>query len=196
MHPTPFLVPASLASSSFGIPVSLEVFFPCCALPSLLSALNLLHSSTDSMMPALLTSFLNFSVSSHLEPKFFATRVIVSFDWESKVGFSTRQPMKIHMWSLICFGEIFIPVLSFLLMLSVRVFTTMSETWSTCFPPLRVAMLFTKLICWKPWLETQMATSHLEHRTDFILDFKIYFQQRTDDRKPFFSLHYLAPHWS
>ena len=70
----------SLASSNFGIRVSLEVFFPYCALPNLFSALNSLHISTDSMIPALATSFLNLSESSHSEPKLLATKIIVSLD--------------------------------------------------------------------------------------------------------------------
>merc|ERR1719318_1063428 len=39
--------------------------------------------------------------------------------------------------------------------------TTRSATWSTCLPPLVVAMLLTKDICWCPLSETHTATSHL-----------------------------------
>ncbi|KNC30432.1 hypothetical protein FF38_07463 [Lucilia cuprina] len=82
-HRDEFLVPASLASSSLGIPLILVDFLPP-VLAISFSALNLAQDKTDSTMPDLDTALMNFSVMAALEPKLFACRVMFSLVCESK----------------------------------------------------------------------------------------------------------------
>lgn len=44
------------------------------------------------------TCLMNFSLRGQVDPKLFCCSVMFSLVWESKVGFSTRQFTKSHMW--------------------------------------------------------------------------------------------------
>ena len=94
-------MPASLASSSLAMPLSLFVFLAVCFLPNCWSALNLDQAKTDSTIPDLSNFLVNRSLNVHLDPNLLIWRVIISFVWESKVGLTTRQLTNNHKWFLI-----------------------------------------------------------------------------------------------
>uniref|UniRef100_A0A6G5A4I2 Secreted protein n=1 Tax=Rhipicephalus microplus TaxID=6941 RepID=A0A6G5A4I2_RHIMP len=120
---TELRVPASLASSNLGIPLSLECFLAEHFWPSCFWALKFTHDMTASTTPHLRTWLWNLSLSSHLEPNFLACRVMFSLVWESNVGFSMRQLTNTHRWSLTCLFWILTPALFFFFTLS-RIFLT------------------------------------------------------------------------
>ena len=101
MNSETYFVPASLASSSLAMPLSLFVFLAVCFLPNCWSALNLDQAKTDSTIPDLSNFLLNASLNVHLDPNLLIWRVIISFVWESKVGLTTRQLTNNHKWFLI-----------------------------------------------------------------------------------------------
>jgi len=95
VHCSAFRVPARLASSSFGMPRSLDFFLPGPrVLASLASSLAFATVTMDSTMPLARTSLRNFSLRVHADPKPEGLVVRVSFVWESKAGFSMRQLTK------------------------------------------------------------------------------------------------------
>ena len=96
-----YFVPASLASSSLAMPLSLFVFLAVCFLPNCWSALNLDQAKTDSTIPDLSNFLVKRSLNVHLDPNLLIWRVIISFVWESKVGLTTRQLTNNHKWFLI-----------------------------------------------------------------------------------------------
>mmetsp|Transcript_43036 Transcript_43036/g.77214 ORF Transcript_43036/g.77214 Transcript_43036/m.77214 type:complete len:204 (-) Transcript_43036:1565-2176(-) len=94
VHSPPFLVPASLASSSLGIPKMrfvrpMSLRLRCCANSLLPSALD--HSWSASMMPLLSTSSSRGSGTAHSEPNLACLLMSVSLVCESKAGFSIKQ---------------------------------------------------------------------------------------------------------
>ena len=96
-----YFVPASLASSSLAMPLSLLVFLVDIFLPICWSALNLDQAKTDSTIPDLSNFLVKRSLNVHLDPNLLIWRVIISFVWESKVGLTTRQLTNNHKWFLI-----------------------------------------------------------------------------------------------
>ena len=105
VHYSAFLVPASLASSSFGIPNSLA-FLPAgfSDLANLASSLALAMLRIDSTTPDAKISLRNFSVNSILLPKSEALVFRVSLVCESKAGFSIKQLTNTHRFALIWWG--------------------------------------------------------------------------------------------
>ena len=93
-----YLVPASLASSSFAIPFNLFVFLALCLFFNCWSALNFDQANTESTIPHFSSCLVNLSVKEHLDPNLFTWRVISSFVWESKVGLTIKQLTNIQMW--------------------------------------------------------------------------------------------------
>mmetsp|Transcript_2795 Transcript_2795/g.7233 ORF Transcript_2795/g.7233 Transcript_2795/m.7233 type:complete len:254 (-) Transcript_2795:932-1693(-) len=169
VHSREFLPPASLASSSFGTPVSratLPVFtlrrFPRSTF-DLASAAIRMRSTT----PQDTTSFRNFSDSSHLEPNFDCFVMSVSLVCESKAGFSTRHLMKTQMWFRTWCALMSTPPLTFCLLsaltFSMIASTIWSDTCATWVPPRMVQMEFTKLTCWKP---PSVRLRHTSHRSE------------------------------
>ena len=72
------------------------------------------------------TCFMNLSVNSHVDPNALALSVMFSLVWESNVGFSIKQLMKIHKWFLTWNGFTSIPPL-FLFFTAAK---SLSTIWS------------------------------------------------------------------
>ena len=96
------LPPASLASSSLGIPMSLLFFLPQFRfLANLASSFALATETILSTIPDSKMSLRNFSERLQTDPKLLGLVVRVSFVYESKAGFSTRQLTNNHKFALI-----------------------------------------------------------------------------------------------
>mmetsp|Transcript_84091 Transcript_84091/g.265457 ORF Transcript_84091/g.265457 Transcript_84091/m.265457 type:complete len:267 (-) Transcript_84091:718-1518(-) len=156
-----FLPPASLASSSLGIPITRVVFFVLLRIWRDMSTFcfALTQSKMSSTTPLFMTCFMNLSESSQLLPNLLCLVVSVSFVWESKAGFSMRQLMKTRRWFLTCEGLMSIPPRFLPFTTFKMVSTSWSDTCETCVPPLIVLIEFTKLTCWKLPSERLKATS-------------------------------------
>mmetsp|Transcript_51855 Transcript_51855/g.112427 ORF Transcript_51855/g.112427 Transcript_51855/m.112427 type:complete len:259 (+) Transcript_51855:682-1458(+) len=146
-----FLLPASLASSSLGMPRILVTFLaPRSCRPRSTFCFAFAQSRIISTTPLFITCFRNFSESSQAEPNLDCFVVNVSLVCESNAGFSMRQLMKIQMWFFTLEGLISMPPRFFPLTTFRMASTTCSVTCTTWVPPLIVLIELTKLTCWKP----------------------------------------------
>ena len=91
--------PASLASSSFGMPVSRVAFLPSDFFISLL-CLNEAQERICSTMPLFIICLMTLSLDSYLLPKLEARVLRVSLVCESNAGFSMRALTKTQRWFL------------------------------------------------------------------------------------------------
>mmetsp|Transcript_28601 Transcript_28601/g.68324 ORF Transcript_28601/g.68324 Transcript_28601/m.68324 type:complete len:216 (+) Transcript_28601:3957-4604(+) len=147
VHMRPFLPPASLASSSLGIPVMRPFFLPSVFFMSL-SCLSCPKLRMLSMIPVPVIIFLkNLSSISSFEPNAEGFSVSVSLVWESKAGFSMRQLTNTQMCPLTWKGLSLRP-LCFLARWSRKSWASWSDAWLTCEPPRVVAIEFTNDTCW------------------------------------------------
>mmetsp|Transcript_25410 Transcript_25410/g.75653 ORF Transcript_25410/g.75653 Transcript_25410/m.75653 type:complete len:231 (+) Transcript_25410:2492-3184(+) len=161
VHSCEFLPPASLASSSFGTPSTRCWFFvpPFSWRPRSTFCLALAQSRIMSTTPLFITPFRSRSESSQVEPNLLCFVVRVSFVWESKAGFSTRQLMKIQRWFFTWAGLMSMPPRFFPLTTFRMASTSWSVTCATCVPPFVVLMEFTLLTCMNWPSVTLTATS-------------------------------------
>mmetsp|Transcript_14287 Transcript_14287/g.45777 ORF Transcript_14287/g.45777 Transcript_14287/m.45777 type:complete len:294 (-) Transcript_14287:471-1352(-) len=160
VHFEPLRPPASLASSSFGMPVRRDFLVPSVFLRSL-DCFDCAKQRIDSRTPQLSASLKNLSDGWHFEPKADCFSVMFSLVCESKAGFSMRQLMKTRSCPLTWFGlSTFSSPLCFFLRCSRTRSTTWSATWLTCVPPLLVAIELTKETCANPSSDAATATSH------------------------------------
>mmetsp|Transcript_726 Transcript_726/g.1935 ORF Transcript_726/g.1935 Transcript_726/m.1935 type:complete len:226 (+) Transcript_726:2300-2977(+) len=152
VHSLACLPPASLASSSFGIPSTRLPFAP--ALPILSICAVIL--AWDSAITADTTSVFSTISSTRalpmgqLLPKLDTFSVICSLVCELKAGFSMRQLMNTQSWFLTCTGFISVPLPASFLALAWMASTSWSTTWATWVPPFGVLMALTKELCWNP----------------------------------------------
>lgn len=107
VHFYEFLVPASFASYSLGIPVSLAFFAPPVSLASFDNSFDFASLYISSIMPVFNTYLINFSLRVHLDPNKDCFKVKVYFVCESNAGFSMSALTKIHRWALIWKGFTF-----------------------------------------------------------------------------------------
>mmetsp|Transcript_53055 Transcript_53055/g.137000 ORF Transcript_53055/g.137000 Transcript_53055/m.137000 type:complete len:248 (-) Transcript_53055:754-1497(-) len=148
VHSSEPLPPAKLASSSFGIPrrrrerEPVFIFFFMS-----MDSLALAHCNTVSTMPRFRTFLMAASDTSHFEPNFPGFSVKVSFVWESKVGFTTRQFTKTQRCERTWKGLMSMPPLFLAFAFFWMASTNWSATCITCVPPLIVLIEFAKDTC-------------------------------------------------
>ena len=152
-----FFVPASLASSSFGIPSNLDFFWPVKVFAILACSFALACRTIWFMMLVLSRSLINFSEISNELPKFEDFVVRVSLVWESNAGFSMSEFTKIHSHPLTWKGLI-LRSLCFFFRISISLSTIWSVIYVTWVPPFVVQILLTKETCWN-------CPSEIEHTT-------------------------------
>ena len=129
-----FLPPASLASSSLGIPVRRVFFAPSCFFSSL-DCLNEAQERICSTTPLVIIFFIVVSAQTYLLPKFAARVFSVSLVCESNAGFSISALTKTQRWFLTCVAFKFLQLFSFFLIFSRSFDATSSATALTCVPP-------------------------------------------------------------
>mmetsp|Transcript_6709 Transcript_6709/g.16658 ORF Transcript_6709/g.16658 Transcript_6709/m.16658 type:complete len:228 (+) Transcript_6709:1668-2351(+) len=142
-----FFPPASLASSSLGIPVRRVFLAPSCFLSSLL-CLKEAQERIFSTMPEVIIFLMTPSDASNLDPKLLARVLSVSLVCESNAGFSMSALTKTHRWFLTCAGLRFLHDFSFFLIFSRILPAISSATALTWVPPFIVQMPLTKETCW------------------------------------------------
>ena len=138
--------PASLASSSLGMPVSRVFLAPSCFLSSLL-CLNEAQDRICSTTPLLITFLMHASLAVYLDPKLLARVLSVSLVCESNAGFSMSALTNTQRWFLTCAALRFLQLFSFFLIFSSSFDATSSATALTCVPPFMVQMPFTNEHC-------------------------------------------------
>mmetsp|Transcript_26166 Transcript_26166/g.57257 ORF Transcript_26166/g.57257 Transcript_26166/m.57257 type:complete len:226 (+) Transcript_26166:2710-3387(+) len=152
--------PASLASSSLGMPLTRPWFLlarSCLDMSTFCFAFT--QSKIVSTMPLFITCLMTLSGNSQVDPNLLCLVVSVSLVWESKAGFSIKQLMKTQRWFRTCAGLMSMPPRFFPFTTLRIASTTWSETCATCVPPLMVLMELTKLTWLKLPSERLKATS-------------------------------------
>mmetsp|Transcript_28276 Transcript_28276/g.81411 ORF Transcript_28276/g.81411 Transcript_28276/m.81411 type:complete len:211 (-) Transcript_28276:881-1513(-) len=159
VHSSEPLLPAQLASSSLGTPVSRTerpvafIFFFIS-----MDSLALAHCSTVSTIPVFSTFLMVESDTSHLEPNLPAFKVMVSFVCESKVGFTIKAFTKTKRWERTWKGLMSMPPRFFEFAFFWIASTNWSATCVTCVPPFTVLMELTNETCWN-W-PSEVATTN------------------------------------